>query len=141
MHLLNERDGKRLVHEYETVFLEGIGPSNLVVGDHYGDPTGGIIDRRGEWVASCGEGVQVYRIGHPFTQYSRDPAESNQWAIWNPPQNSGRSQQVESIHQDSKDCLVVSVSGDKPYVVIFQVRTTTRSIDLVAEGQYAIKEG
>ena len=133
MNLLDERDGLRLIHEFETVFLEGASVPNLVVGDHYGDPIAGLIDRDGSWVASCGEGVQVYRIAKPFDGYQRD-IDSGQWVTWSPPQDLGYHLEVDAIRQTDDGHLVVSVAGDKPYEVTFEVWTSKKAISLAAGG-------
>ena len=133
MNLLDERDGLRLVHEFETVVLEGADAPNLVVGDHYGDPIGGLIDREGRWVASFGEGVQVYRISKPFTPYSRD-TDSGQWVTWDAPQDLGYKRHIDGVCQEDDGRLLVSVVGEKPYKVSFEVMISKRSIALVADG-------
>jgi hypothetical protein len=134
MNILAEQDGLRLVNDFEAVFIEGAGVPNVVVGDHYGDPDGGIIDRNGAWVASFGEGVQVYRIAKPYTPYTRD-AESGQWVTWDVPKDLGRGMYVAGVRQDLNGLLVVSVEGDQSYEVSFEVWLAADAISLVADGQ------
>ena len=140
MHLLAEHGGLRLFHEYEIVVLEGSGVPNLVVGDHYGDPIGGLIDRKGGWVASFGEGVQVYRIAKPFTPYARD-IESDQWVTWDAPHDLGFELHVDRVCQEDDGRLLVSVAGEKPYEVRFEVMLSKRSIALVADGNSVHEPG
>jgi hypothetical protein len=70
----------KLAHEYEVVWLKK-GSETIVVGDHYGDPVAGIIDQSREWCASFGEGVIVYWLKQPFSDYSSD-TKSEQWLEW-----------------------------------------------------------
>ena len=140
MDVLDERDGLRLVHEYETVILEGAEVPNVIVGDHYGDPIGGLIDREGAWVASIGEGVQVYRIAKPYTPYERE-VESGQWVTWDAPKGRGYEVHVSGARQDQDGRLVISVTCDEPYEVSFEVWLSEGSIVLVADDQSVRETG
>ena len=134
MNLLDEHNGLRLVHEYEAVFLEGTEVPVLVVGDHYGDPIGGLIDRECGWVASFGEGVQIYRIAKPFTPYSRG-TESGQWVTWDVPDHLRYESHIASVRQENDDRLLVSVAGERPFEILFEVVLSKQSIALVADGE------
>jgi hypothetical protein len=140
MNVLDEQDGLRLVHEYETVILQGAEVPNVIVGDHYGDPIGGLIDREGAWVASFGEGVQVYRIAKPHTPYERE-VESGQWVTWDAPKDLGYEVHVSGVRQDQDGRLVISVAGDEPFDVSIEVWLSKGSIDLVADGQSVRETG
>jgi hypothetical protein len=53
-----------LVHEFEAVFvIDRQTSKKFDAGDHYGDPTVGIIGPDESWAASGGEGVVVWRRG------------------------------------------------------------------------------
>lgn len=136
MKLLAEQGSMRLASEYEAVFLEGTPVPNLVVGDHYGDPIGGLIDREGRWVASIGEGLQVYRIAKPFAHYLRD-LESDQWVTWESSRDLGCEISIESVRQGADGRLCILVAGEIPHEIIFEVRLSDQSIALVLDSQSA----
>jgi len=87
----------RVEHEYERVFLTGVGvPEGLVIGDFYGDPAAAAVDPAEAWCAVVGEGLIAYRIGPPWMPYwsavgrmsARDARyllrarEAGQWLEW-----------------------------------------------------------
>src|SRR5688572_15247653 len=60
--ILAESKHLLLVHEFESVFLiDRVTTAKSDAGDHYGDPTVGIIGPDESWAASGGEGVIVWR--------------------------------------------------------------------------------
>lgn len=56
-------------HEYETVFLLTSDHRKIVIGDFYGDPEIGIVDKNEEWCAVGGCGVILYWLKEPFAEY------------------------------------------------------------------------
>jgi hypothetical protein len=55
--------------------------------------------------------------------------------IWDAPKDLGYELHVDSIHQDSDGRLVVSVAGEEPYEVCFEVWLAKGSIALAADGK------
>jgi len=75
-HRLAESPNFLLVHSYESVFVvDRRDGSTQDAGDHYGDPTTGLVTSDEQWFVSVGEGVQClsaegklltfFRRGHP----------------------------------------------------------------------------
>lgn len=77
---LASSSGFRLWHDYEVVWLE-TARTQVVAGDHYGDPAYGLIDEANGWCASFGEGAICYWLQEPFRAYQRGEA-SEQWCEW-----------------------------------------------------------
>jgi len=63
---------------WEVVTLQGRHlPRDLYVGDHYGGPEAGVIDREERWCVTVGCGVIVYRLAPPWDEYVG--IETPQW--------------------------------------------------------------
>lgn len=62
--ILAESTSLLLVHEFEAVFvIDRASGARTPAGDHYGDPSIGIIGPDESWAATGGEGVIVWRSG------------------------------------------------------------------------------
>ena len=96
-----------LVHEHEVVWLND-GHRKTVVGDHYGDPIAGLIDRSHGWCASFGEGMIVYWLQQPFEEYLRDK-KSHQWVEWG---RGNYTKFIESAQQSGPFEVEVTVIED-----------------------------
>ena len=64
MRTLAESTNLLLGHVYEDVFVvrKDDPQVRIPVGDHHGDPTGGLIDPAERWVVSVGVGVCFFRL-------------------------------------------------------------------------------
>jgi hypothetical protein len=77
--ILAESFSHLLVHEFEDVFvIDRATGARSAAGDHYGDPSIGIIAPDESWVATGGEGVIVWRSGRIDEYLRRDhiPADT-----------------------------------------------------------------
>ena len=70
MNVLASSDQFRILHEYETVWLEAEGRGRIVIGDFYGDPKMAIIDAGERWCVIGGCGLIIYFLQEPFDHYA-----------------------------------------------------------------------
>jgi hypothetical protein len=81
------RDGDYVIeHHYENCYFSWPG-GGLDLGDHYGDPTCGLINASEGWCLSGGEGLVISLFPHPLTAECR-PTEYKRLNLWrreNPP--------------------------------------------------------
>ncbi len=70
---LAESSNFMLAHSYESVFVvDKRDGSRRAAGDHYGDPTAGLITPDERWFVSVGEGVQCFSVeGQLLTFFRR----------------------------------------------------------------------
>lgn len=80
-------------HESELVWLRfKDSDRNIIIGDHYGDPMGSIIDKNEKWTCSFGEGLIVYFLKEPFDTFETMKIIEPQWII------SGRDNPQKPIY-------------------------------------------
>lgn len=69
--ILAQSKNYRVVSEWETVTLKkNSGSSSVVIGDFYGNPNCGVIDKSEKWCAVAGCGLIIYQLKKPFLPYN-----------------------------------------------------------------------
>lgn len=112
-------------HEYEEVFLHGVGQEPIIISDFYGDPECALIDWDERWCIVAGCGLILYYLHAPFQPYQYDTA-TTQWVEW------GRTPSdvlwVEAIYKVDRDYVrfVVDPYGEK--AGIYQLCVPDRGI-------------
>lgn len=78
--IIAESNNYILSGEYESAYLiqKSDGKRITCVGDFYGNPMAGIIDKNEKYCVTVGCGIIVYRLSEPFEEYTYDK-DTLQW--------------------------------------------------------------
>lgn len=83
MNRLAESKNYLITNEYEKVFLNFKNTDkSVLIGEFYGDPDIAIISKDETFCVVGGEGVIVYYLNSPFSEYDSDIKSSKQWVEW-----------------------------------------------------------
>src|SRR3712207_1504985 len=107
---LYRSDDYVLEHHYENASLSWPG-GGLHIGDHYGDPTCGVINASDGWCLTGGEGLIICLFAHPLT-VDRRPTGYRRLDLWrrkNPPPTKGQCWFVEGAWLKEGDVARVLV--------------------------------
>ena len=88
--------------EYEDASLirKTDGSRITCVGDFYGDPAAGIIDKNEKFCVTVGCGVIVYRLKEPFEDYMYNTITDQWYEFGREPDNTEWIEEVKQISDD-----------------------------------------
>lgn len=69
-HLLAQSRHFKVLHEFETVYLELESGERIVIGDFYGNPSGALIDWAEKWCLVYGKHLLLYYLKPPFSPFA-----------------------------------------------------------------------
>lgn len=122
--VLAKSENFTLYGAFEEAQLEGLGiEDHVVVGDFYGAADCGCIDFNEKWCVSAGNGLVIYSMVPPFSEYQFDTT-SVQWKeLWRRQKDSDWYPEV--IYQIESDVvrLVIDVFSNAKGVYDLNIKT------------------
>ena len=117
MKQLTESENFIITYEYENVFLNFKNTDKSVrIGEFYGDPYTAIISKNEDFCVVGGEGLIIYYLSEPFSEYTSKEEESKQWLEW------GRDNKdflvwVEKIEQLGNKTIKLTTENNEQIII------------------------
>ena len=109
-----------LCHEFEQVYvIDKVGHQRLKAGDHYGDPTCGIISRDECWFATGGQGVVVFTFRGGVQSYLR---------------SIDSTFQISAMRLESRDDLRILVDPWSDVASVWRLNPETAELTKLRDG-------
>ena len=87
-------------YEDASLIRKSDGSRKTCVGDFYGDPADGIIDKNEKFCVTVGCGVIVYKLREPFEEYMYDTITDQWYEFGRGPENIEWIEEVKQISDD-----------------------------------------
>lgn len=117
MKQLTESENFFITYEYEKAFLNFKNSNrSVLIGEFYGDPDIAIISKDEDFCAVGGEGIIVYYLNEPFSEYESNESLSKQWLEW------GRDNEdsviwIEKLEQIGNKMIEITTEESDKFII------------------------